>query len=477
MRKKFTCGLLALVLAAGFVSFGCDSSPKDSDIYDDLIISGIVNGNLIRVTLSTSRTFRSAKPILTPTDGDSYVILRGQTEVSRGSILVEEEKITFIPITINNFKPDDFEGTFDSVNGTLILPVIYFDTGGAQGAIQGFSGTVINNSDGTTHTLLLSAVTFPPEEVGYTGLPVRQVITITNLGDAVVIPAGGITLTGPGAGAFTLENHTLITTIPGNATSSFTIQPNAGLAAGTYTATISLAYGASSPVTRNISFSVHYPTSLVLTPEPIDFGDWIIIPYQPVTRPIIITNDNQNNATTVTDIRLTGANPGSFTLGGNLRPIVAPGGTADFSVAPRAGLAAGIYNATIEVAYGAASPARTTVRLRVYAVANLNVSPSDIIFESLSLGYNDPNPIHVTISNTNATYAASVASITLRKDIEFGEGKIASPSDFILGSNLTGINIPPGIGRSITFTVLPRSGYPVGVYTDTLMWTMELKKR
>ena len=85
---------------------------------------------------------------------------------------------------------------------------------------------------------------------------------------------------------------------------------------------------------------------------------------QPAAKPVTISNTGAG-AATVTGISIGGDNPGSFTLGGDLTPVVAAGATADFTVRPNAGLSVGTYNAVITVTYNVGETAFTSVSFTV----------------------------------------------------------------------------------------------------------------
>jgi formylglycine-generating enzyme required for sulfatase activity len=112
-----------------------------------------------------------------------------------------------------------------------------------------------------TPNLSLSPVHFDTVTVGYVQ-PAAQTVTITNTGTGPAT-VSGIALSGANAASFTL-NNTSITTIAANGgTESFTVQPNAGLAVGTYTAVITATYDDGKTATDNITFAVFQQTSIV----------------------------------------------------------------------------------------------------------------------------------------------------------------------------------------------------------------------
>ena len=112
---------------------------------------------------------------------------------------------------------------------------------------------------GRTYTLAVTAPTFESVRTGYTQ-PDAQPITITSTGNTAAT-ISSVTLSGD-VDAFTL-NRTDGTTIAAGTTdnTSYTIQPVAGLSAGTYTATITVTYNDGATVTAQVSFTVEQPST------------------------------------------------------------------------------------------------------------------------------------------------------------------------------------------------------------------------
>lgn len=110
-----------------------------------------------------------------------------------------------------------------------------------------------------TYTLNVTAPTFDTVTYGYSQ-PDAKAITIKNTGnsDATIT---SVALFGAGASAFTL-NKTDGTTISTGATDSttYTVQPNAGLDAGTYTATITVTYNGGATATATLEWKIDKAT-------------------------------------------------------------------------------------------------------------------------------------------------------------------------------------------------------------------------
>jgi formylglycine-generating enzyme required for sulfatase activity len=114
--------------------------------------------------------------------------------------------------------------------------------------------------------LSLSSVTFDSATFGY-AQQAPQTVTITNTSLDAAANVSNITLSGTNAGSFTLSGHGDITTIAANSSATFTVQPNHGLNAGTYTATINVNYnGANYPAATSVSFTVNQADPVVTWP-------------------------------------------------------------------------------------------------------------------------------------------------------------------------------------------------------------------
>ena len=97
-------------------------------------------------------------------------------------------------------------------------------------------------------SLSTSALNFGTAQEGY-AQPAAQTVTVTNTGDT------SVTLTQPAGISFTVGSLSR-TTLSAGQSAAFTVQPKAGLAAGTYSETISLRAGDAGTVTLRASFTV-----------------------------------------------------------------------------------------------------------------------------------------------------------------------------------------------------------------------------
>ena len=109
-----------------------------------------------------------------------------------------------------------------------------------------------------------ATVTFTEAQTGYT-VPAAQTITVTNTGNDAT---GNLTVALSNADSFTLSTPTISSITTTNDTARFTVQPKSGLAAGTYSATVTVSGNKVMPVTATVSFTVN------ATPAPSTGGSY-----------------------------------------------------------------------------------------------------------------------------------------------------------------------------------------------------------
>lgn len=172
--------------------------------------------------------------------------------------------------TINNLTP-----------GTYCVRVAATQSGFASAAVT----VVIATGAERTYMLNITAPTFDRVYAGYTQ-PEAQPITIINTGnsDATII---GVTLTGD-VNAFILSvKDGAIITAGSTDNTTYTIRPAGGLSAGTYTATITIAYNNDTQASADVSFTVSRRSTGSNTPtypptvEKTDNGSTDVAPANP----------------------------------------------------------------------------------------------------------------------------------------------------------------------------------------------------
>jgi len=111
----------------------------------------------------------------------------------------------------------------------------------------------------STPVLSMSPITFSAIAYG-DPQPVAQTVTINNTGTDTATVAS-IVLGGADSGSFTTLGESLITAITASGTATFAVRPNAGLNAGSYSATITVTYSGgvvlSDTAATNVSFTVN----------------------------------------------------------------------------------------------------------------------------------------------------------------------------------------------------------------------------
>ena len=106
-----------------------------------------------------------------------------------------------------------------------------------------------------TATVTPDGKTFAARTVGY-GEQTAETFTITNTGTGALASLD-VTLTGANADSFTLDKTGFNTNLATSGTTTFTIKPNTGLAAGTYTATVRVTATNLTTIDKTIRFTVN----------------------------------------------------------------------------------------------------------------------------------------------------------------------------------------------------------------------------
>jgi len=200
--------------------------------------------------------------------------------------------------------------------------------------------------------------------------PSAQTVVVTNTG------TGTVTLNA----LPTVPNYTLgalsATTLAAGAQATFTVQPNAGLAAGTYNPTITVTGSGGVNATVSVSFEVTTAGSntyaISASPTTLPFGS-LQSPYtQPAAQTVTITNTGTETVTLNT--LPTVAN---YTLGALSTNSIAAGATATFTVQPNAGLAEGTYNRDIIITGTNGTSATVAANFTVTASNSGNGTPGN----------------------------------------------------------------------------------------------------
>jgi hypothetical protein len=210
MKRKTIFGLLIAILASGLLIAGCDIFPENfggPSAYEPLIIRGkTINGDDVEVEISTKRTPRV---VLTPENGDNYVLRINGVEVSRGTIQLDETRMTFYPSNGQPFvadytKGDDYIFMYEipDVDGGLTTglgdsnPGRGGDTNTAAAAAKSLA-TMINGLSQGGATVSGTTVTLTDNTVLEGDLEIPRGVTV-KVPDGIKLTVSGPALEGPG---------------------------------------------------------------------------------------------------------------------------------------------------------------------------------------------------------------------------------------------------------------------------------------
>ena len=191
---------------------------------------------------------------------------------------------------------------------------------------------------------------FPAANPGY-GAQTALTVRVTNSGNQ----ASGtlaVTLSGQNAANFTLS-RTSIPSLAINGSNTFTVRPKTGLAAGTYTATVTVSGGNGISSCFEVSFTVN-PAAYGIS---LDQTATYLFPaanpgYGAQTALTVRVTNSGNQASGTLAVALSGQNAANFTLSRTSISSLAINGSNTFTVVPKTGLAAGTYTATVTVSGG-----------------------------------------------------------------------------------------------------------------------------
>jgi hypothetical protein len=251
-----------------------------------------------------------------------------------------------------------------------------------------------------TYTIEASPLTsFGSFQAPYTQ-PEPQTVTITNTG------TGAVTLTQPAATNYTLGTLSK-TEITAGATATFTVQPKANLAAGTYNENIAITgtNGATTSVSAQFTVIAPAPTYTISASSLTPFGS-LQTPYtQPEPQTVTITNTG-TGAVTLTQPAAT-----DYLIGALSTTDLAAGAAATFTVQPKANLAEGVHDEQITINGSGGATTSVTARFTVtapepsfVAVTNITGVPTAAIAET-------PLTLTGTVDPTTATNKTIVWSV------------------------------------------------------------------
>jgi uncharacterized membrane protein len=300
---------------------------------------------------------------------------------------------------------------------------------------------------------------FPEVYVGY-GAQEAKTVTVTNTGDHAT-GALAIAKSGVNAASFTVSKAN-ISDIAAGGTDTFTVAPNRGLAAGTYTATITVSgdhdISASFTVRFEVTVRPSYSIGLSNTGNYVFPAATVGYASAPAAYAVTVTNRG-SQATGALTIEKSGANTASFTVSKTSISDIAVGETDTFTVQPNVELEIGTHTTTITVSGGNDISASFTVNFTVnpttpaYSIASTETGTH--VFPGATAGYGGQTAVNVTITNTGNR---ATGALTLAKSGANAAGFVVSKTSI---SDIV-------VDGTDTFTVVPDTGLAAGTYTATI---------
>jgi len=312
-----------------------------------------------------------------------------------------------------------------------------------------------------TATISPTSKTFTGATVGY-GAQTAQQFIITNTGTGTISSLAAA-LSGTNASSFEISTALSPTSIAAGGTATVSVRPKTGLAAGTYTATLTVTGSNSISRSATLSFTVSAaptytatisPTSKTFTGATVGYG-------AQTAQQFIITNTGTGTISSLA-AALSGTNASSFEISAALSlTSIVSGGTATVSVRPKTGLAAGTYTATLTVTGSNSISRSATLSFTVSAAPTYTatISPTSKTFTGATVGYGAQTAQQFIITNT-------------------GTGTISSLAAALSGTNASSFEISTALspmsiaaGGTATVSVRPKTGLAAGTYTATLTVT------
>ncbi len=307
---------------------------------------------------------------------------------------------------------------------------------------------------------------FGTKPSGYDASTLSHEFTVTNVGTAATGKMN-ITVTDSNdhsIDTFIVSPNQLTSIEAQNETRKFTVTPKAGLAAGTYSATITVNGDYVTPKSFNVKFVVTeaLTPAITLNQSNIDFGS-ATVGYSAAPDAQTVTVTSTGTAATG-ELTVSVDNTSDFsvspaTIASLNASTESTGKTADITVQPKTGLTLGEHTATVTVSGTGVAPQSFNVKFAVSEAPKPVVALDTTSYTfNLTEGYTvaDVTPLTVTISNTGSGAATglTLASGTSTR----GEFAITYQG---------GTEIPAG--ESVSFTVKPSSAKTAGTYSDTVV--------
>lgn len=301
-----------------------------------------------------------------------------------------------------------------------------------------------------------TALTFDPVTAGYTELPAGKTVSFSN--QAGTADAHLTAVLDAGAQAAFTAAFTADTLTAGAAEPSvLTVQPVAGLAAGTYSGNVTVQVNGEDFATYPVSLTVNAPAAASLAADPVSGStlafDSVKEGYAAAPDAKSVTVSNSGNAAANLTAVLDEAGQNAFTAALS-QASIAGGESAILAVQPKMGLKAGTYTGQVSVLNDGNIVFTYTFSLTVAPadVFGLSVNPSIVDFGTVKAGYTEaPQAGTVTVKNEGNT------TINLKQP---------TGGDFEVGA-LSAVTLAPG--ESATFTVRPKTGLAEGLFDQDIV--------
>lgn len=301
-----------------------------------------------------------------------------------------------------------------------------------------------------------TALTFDPVTAGYTELPAGKTVSFNNQAGTANAQLTAVLDAGAQAAftaAFTADTLTAGAAEP----SVLTVQPVAGLAAGTYSGNVTVQVNGVDFATYPVSLTVNAPAAASLAADPASGStlafDSVKEGYAAAPDAKSVTVSNSGNAAANLTAVLDEAGQNAFTAALS-QASIAGGESAILAVQPKMGLKAGTYTGQVSVLNDGNIVFTYTFSLTVAPadVFGLSVNPSIVDFGTVKAGYTEaPQAGTVTVKNEGNT------TINLKQP---------TGGDFEVGA-LSAVTLAPG--ESATFTVRPKTGLAEGLFDQDIV--------